>query len=67
MDHIIEFVNSYNKVNLTFQYSTPSTFLNALKGNNVTWSTKYDDGFPYSDNLEDFWTGYFSNRPSKKK
>ena len=67
MDHITEFVNEFNKVNLTFQYSTPTQFLNALKTDNVSWPTKYDDGFPYSDNLEDFWTGFFSNRPNKKK
>lgn len=67
MDKIINFVNHFNKVNITLQYSTPSTYLDALKKDNVKWATKYDDGFPYSDNQEDFWTGFFSSRPTKKK
>lgn len=67
MDSIIKFLNKYNNVNITFMYSTPSQYLDALRKDNVTWAVKYDDGFPYSDNLEDFWTGFFSSRPTKKK
>lgn len=67
MDKIIKFVNEYNKVNVTLRYSTPSEYLDALKQDKVKWATKYDDGFPYSDNQEDFWTGFFSSRPNKKK
>lgn len=67
MDKIIKFLNQYNKVNITFMYSTPSQYLEALRKDGVKWATKYDDGFPYSDNPEDFWTGYFTSRPTKKK
>lgn len=67
MDRIIKYVNSNNKVNITLRYSTPSEYLDALKKDGVIWPTKYDDGLPYSDNPEDFWTGYFSSRPTKKK
>lgn len=67
MDKVIKYLNQYNKVNITFMYSTPSQYLDALRKDGVKWATKYDDGFPYSDNLEDFWTGYFSSRPTKKK
>jgi len=67
MDAVIKYVNKHNTVNMTLQYSTPSEYLDALKRDNYSWPTKYDDGFPYSDNPEDFWTGYFSSRPTKKK
>jgi lysosomal alpha-mannosidase len=67
MDRIIKYVNKNNGVNITLQYSTPSEYLDALKADKVVWPTKYDDGFPYADNKEDFWTGFFSSRPTKKK
>ena len=67
MDKIIAFVNRYNTKNITFMYSTPSQYLDALKKDDYTWATKYDDGFPYSDHNEQFWTGFFSSRPNKKK
>ena len=67
MDKIISFVNRYNTKNITLQYSTPSQYLDAVKKDNVEWAVKYDDGFPYSDNLDDYWTGYFSSRPTQKK
>ena len=67
MDKIIAFVNRYNTKNITFMYSTPSQYLEALKKDDYTWATKYDDGFPYSDHNEQFWTGFFSSRPNKKK
>jgi hypothetical protein len=67
MDKIIAFTNRYNTKNITFMYSTPSQYLAALKKDDITWATKYDDGFPYSDHNEQFWTGFFSSRPTKKK
>mmetsp|Transcript_33580 Transcript_33580/g.51657 ORF Transcript_33580/g.51657 Transcript_33580/m.51657 type:complete len:148 (-) Transcript_33580:2070-2513(-) len=67
MDKIISYVNRYNTKNITFMYSTPSQYLDSLKKENISWTPKYDDGFPYSDNLGDYWTGFFSSRPTKKK
>ena len=67
MDKIIQFVNKYNTKNITLQYSTPSQYVDAVKKEQVKWAVKYDDGFPYSDNLDDYWTGYFTSRPTQKK
>ena len=67
MDKIIAFVNRYNTKNITFMYSTPSQFISALKKDDVTWATKYDYGFPYSDHGQQYCTGYFTSRPVKKK
>lgn len=48
-------------------YSTPGEYLQALKDQNLTWPLKYDDMFPYADQAEDFWTGYYTSRPNSKK
>lgn len=67
MDKIIEFTNKFNEKNITFMYSTPSQYLDALKKDNLTWPTKYDDGFPYSEGPNQFWSGFYSSRATKKK
>jgi hypothetical protein len=41
--------------------------LDAVIAENLTWPTKYDDGFPYSEAPNQFWTGFYSSRPTKKK
>lgn len=39
-------------------YSTPSIYMKYLNDDNdVTWSTKSDDFFPYADSPWDYWTG----------
>jgi hypothetical protein len=50
-----------------FRYSTPSDYIDAIAKNNILWPTKYDDMFPYSDNKDAYWTGYFSSRPNFKE
>ena len=67
MDKLIQYVNKYNTNNITLMYSTPSQYIDAVKKENIKWPTKYDDGFPYSDAAGDFWSGFYSTRPSKKK
>ena len=52
---------------ITLLYSTPSEYINALKQEKVQWPVRYDDMFPYADQSEDYWTGYFSSRADAKK
>ena len=47
-------------------YSTPSCYLKALNDENLEWSTKQDDFFPYSSDPHAFWTGYYTSRPTLK-
>jgi hypothetical protein len=47
--------------------STPQTYIDALKNENVTWPTQYNDMFPYSDKKDNYFTGFYSSRPSTKK
>ena len=67
MDKIIEFTNKFNTKNITFMYSTPSAYIDAIRNDKVSYPVKYDDGFPYNDWSFEYWTGYFSSRPNKKK
>lgn len=48
-------------------YSTPSEYIDALINSNITWPVRYDDMFPYADQGEDYWSGYFTSRPTKKR
>jgi len=52
------------KVNLL--YSTPSCYLYAVNKANNTYTHKEDDFFPYASQAHEFWTGYFTSRPSLK-
>ena len=54
-------------------YSTPACYLKALhdhqgdaNNSNSTWPQKTDDFFPYGSTYYEYWTGYFTSRPSLK-
>jgi len=47
-------------------YSTPSCYLYAVNKANVNFTHKEDDFFPYASQPHEFWTGYFTSRPSLK-
>lgn len=66
MDHMIEYMNANFGDKYHFQYSTPSNYVDAINALNISWPAKYDDMFPYSDNPDGYWTGYFTSRPNHK-
>mmetsp|Transcript_30443 Transcript_30443/g.29834 ORF Transcript_30443/g.29834 Transcript_30443/m.29834 type:complete len:157 (+) Transcript_30443:759-1229(+) len=66
MDKLIDrFNEKYEDVTLI--YSTPSEYLDAIYAMDVEWPTKYDDLFPYADNSQAYWTGYFTSRSNLKE
>lgn len=67
MDTLIDYFNAHNEANITLMYSTPGAYIDALNKQDITWPVKYDDMFPYSDNPQDYWSGYFASRQSAKK
>jgi len=64
---MIEYMNTHYGDRYHLKYSTPSDYVDAVFKHNVSWPTKYDDMFPYSDNPDAYWTGYFSSRPNDKE
>ena len=64
---MIDYMNENHNDEYFFKYSTPSIYIDALKEKEVVWPTKYDDLFPYADDPESYWTGYFTSRANDKQ
>ncbi|PKI59892.1 hypothetical protein CRG98_019665 [Punica granatum] len=64
MDKLIHYVKKDGRVNAL--YSTPSLYIDAKNAENISWPLKTDDYFPYADNPNAYWTGYFTSRPALK-
>ena len=67
-DALIAYYNAHEGLenNIELIYSTPSMYIDAIAKNEIVWSTKYDDMFPYADNSLSYWTGYFTSRANDK-
>lgn len=66
MDKLITHFNA-KYPDITLLYSTPSDYIDALASLDLTWTTKYDDMFPYADGSTSYWTGYFTSRANDKE
>lgn len=62
LERLIKYFNANNGHNITLGYSTPGQYLDSLYEQDLTWPVNYYDMFPYADNPEDFWTGYYTSR-----
>nr|XP_011462234.1 PREDICTED: alpha-mannosidase isoform X1 [Fragaria vesca subsp. vesca] len=65
MDKLIHYVNKDGRVNAL--YSTPSLYTDAKNAANQSWPLKTEDYFPYADQINAYWTGYFTSRPGLKR
>mmetsp|Transcript_56397 Transcript_56397/g.134643 ORF Transcript_56397/g.134643 Transcript_56397/m.134643 type:complete len:987 (-) Transcript_56397:208-3168(-) len=65
LDKLIRHVNADGRVHAF--YSTPGMYVDAKKSEKITWPMKEDDFFPYADGPHQFWTGYFTSRPTLKR
>jgi hypothetical protein len=66
MDRMIEYMNNNMDGKYIFKYSSVGEYVDALNSKNRTWTTKTDDLFPYADDFDSWWTGYFSSRATAK-
>ena len=66
MDNMIEYMNQHYSDRFIIKYSTPSEYVDAISKLKVPWPTRYDDGFPYADSPQNYWTGYFTSRANNK-
>ena len=64
-DNLIEYFNSHYD-DVTLLYSTPGMYVDALKAENITWPSKTTDMMPYADQLNEYWSGYFTSRANSK-
>ncbi|GFS35795.1 glycosyl hydrolase family 38 protein [Actinidia rufa] len=65
MDKLIHYVNKDGRRNAL--YSTPSTYTDAKNVANESWPLKIDDYFPYADDTNRYFTGYYTSRPGLKQ
>ena len=63
---MIEYMNANYNDRYVFKYSTPGTYIKALQAANITWPVRKGDGFPYADDQQSYWTGFFTSRPNLK-
>lgn len=66
MDILIKRINERYPDKYNMIYSTPEKYTEYRATENIQWTDKTDDFFPYSDCPHCFWTGYFTSRPTLK-
>eukprot|EP00479_Gromia_sphaerica_P001568 TRINITY_DN11796_c0_g1_i1.p1 TRINITY_DN11796_c0_g1~~TRINITY_DN11796_c0_g1_i1.p1 ORF type:complete len:142 (-),score=21.95 TRINITY_DN11796_c0_g1_i1:108-476(-) len=69
LDALINFLRAnpedYGEINAF--YSTPAEYIKAVKAEGIPdITTKHGDFYPYADNADSYWTGYFTSRPAFK-
>uniref|UniRef100_K3X179 Alpha-mannosidase n=1 Tax=Globisporangium ultimum (strain ATCC 200006 / CBS 805.95 / DAOM BR144) TaxID=431595 RepID=K3X179_GLOUD len=65
MDKLMHYVNQDNRVNVL--YSNLSYYTDLKLAEDLTWSVKLDDFFPYSSGKHEYWSGFFTSRPALKR
>ncbi|CAK4634012.1 hypothetical protein AeMF1_003692 [Aphanomyces euteiches] len=66
LDKLIHYGNQEGRVN--FLYSTLGNYTDLkLQDKSIQWAVKTDDFFPYADQVNGFWSGYFTSRPALKR
>ncbi|ETI47384.1 hypothetical protein F443_08394 [Phytophthora nicotianae P1569] len=65
MDKIIHYVNQDGRVNVL--YSNLSYYTDLKREEGLSWSVKTDDFFPYGSAQDDYWSGFFTSRPTLKR
>ena len=67
MDKLVYFINKFKYVfGIELIYSTPSEYLKAVNTLKKEYNVKKDDFFPYANDENSYWTGYFTSRPTAK-
>jgi hypothetical protein len=65
MDQIVDYINS-NNLGVKIRYSTLSEYFHAVSIAQPNLFTFRGDFFPYADNGQSYWTGYYTSKPLTK-
>ena len=63
-DKLMHHVNEDGRINVL--YSTPDQYVKAKHAYGAAWQLRGDDFFPYANDANTYWTGYFTSRPGLK-
>ncbi|PAA64962.1 hypothetical protein BOX15_Mlig016937g1 [Macrostomum lignano] len=67
-DKLIKAVNNRTAAhNVTVYYSTPSCYTKSVHDQNLLWTVKSDDFYPYGFDAHSFLTGFFTSRAALKR
>ena len=66
LDKLIRIMNQRYPDKYHVFYSNPEVYTQAKYNENLAWSIKTDDFFPYADCPHCYWSGYFTSRPTLK-
>lgn len=66
LDRLVKYANErFSDLNVF--YSTPGEYSEkVMKTRGVKWDVNTDDFFPYADDQESYWTGFFTSRANQK-
>ncbi|KAG2502497.1 hypothetical protein JM18_009886, partial [Phytophthora kernoviae] len=65
MDKLIHYVNQDDRLNVL--YSNLSYYTDMKRAEGLTWSVKTDDFMPYASADHEYWSGFFTSRPTLKR
>ncbi|CAH1791394.1 unnamed protein product [Owenia fusiformis] len=68
---LMKHINANKKYKMQIQFGTLETYFNAVRKsafykNEASFPTLSGDFYPYTDQNDEFWTGYFTTRPFHK-
>jgi hypothetical protein len=66
MDKLVEHINKNPRFGCAIRYSTASEYFAAVYKTKAEYPLFESDFFPYADNGDSFWTGYYTTRPFLK-
>ena len=66
-DKIIDYINARTEeFGVRIQYATLDDYFQAVNKENVDWPVYTDDFFPYADNSDAYWTGFYTTHSALK-
>ncbi len=66
VDKLINHIKKHPEWGVNIFYSTPSKYIRTIQKEKIPFPVKNDDFWPYADNENAYWTGYFVSRVTLK-